>query len=258
MSPGARTDRAVATITIDRRFTGPADSGNGGYTAGRLAVAVSAATRTHAVRVRLRQPPPLGAAMQVQPADAEPGSMRLLLGGALIAEAVPAALDADPVEPVPAAAAAAAETSYAGLTRHPFPRCFTCGTDREPGDALLLRPGRIEHGRTACTWLPDESLTDHGSRHVRAEFVWAALDCPGGWTADIEGRPMVLGTMTAQVDAPVEVGERHVVMGQLLGQEGRRTLTASTVYDSDGRVAGRAAHVWVTVDVTSLRQGRSV
>ena len=30
-------------------------------------------------------------------------------------------------------------------------------------------------------------------------LVWAALDCPGGWSAGIAGRPMVLGTMTARV-----------------------------------------------------------
>ncbi|MDP9444360.1 MAG: hypothetical protein M3P83_08435, partial [Actinomycetota bacterium] len=208
-----------------------------------------------AVRVRLRQPPPLETPMSVVVDEDPAGAMRLLFGGALIADAAPAALDAQPVEAVTPGAAEGAEASYPGLTQHPFPTCFTCGPQRGDGDGLRLRPGRLHDGRTACTWVPHFSLAGGDGRHVRDEFVWAALDCPGGWTADLAGRPLVLGTITAQVDASAEVGERHVVMGRLLGQEGRRTFTATTVYDSDGRVVGRAEHTWVAVDPRTFADG---
>ena len=58
-------------------------------------------------------------------------------------------------------------------------------------------------GRYAATWVP---------REASVPLVWAALDCPGGWSAGIAGRPMVLGTMTAGcTPCPSPVGEAHVV-----------------------------------------------
>ena len=59
---------------------------------------------------------------------------------------------------------------------------------------------------------------------------------------------MVLGSMTARLEAVPAIGEPHVVMGQAVATEGRRTTTASTLYDSDGRIVGVAEHVWVSVD----------
>ena len=59
---------------------------------------------------------------------------------------------------------------------------------------------------------------------------------------------MVLAGMTARVDALPVIGEQHVVVGLARGQEGRKTFTASTLYDADGRVVACAEHVWVAVD----------
>lgn len=252
-------------LTIARRFSGPRDSANGGYTGGVLAAAFLAGHHDHpdhqdhpdhtdrrddadqgAVEVTLRKPPPLDTEMLLR---ADPDATTLSLGAQLVAQARAGALAAEPVDAVTLAAAREAETSYAGLTVHPFVTCFTCGPEREPGDGLRLAPGRLGDGRTACTWTPDKALAaDDEPTAVRPEFVWAALDCPGGWTTDIAGRPMVLGRITAQVYAPAEIGERHVVMGRLLGEDGRKTFTATTLYDSDGRVVARAEHVWVAVD----------
>jgi hypothetical protein len=234
-------------ITLGRRFSGPPGSANGGYTAGVLAAEfVRDREGVAAVEVTLRRPPPLDTALQLR-RTVETAS--LWHGEDMVAEAREGELTADPVDAVTLADACEAETSYVGLTDHPFPTCFTCGPDRDPGDALRLFPGRLSDGRTACTWTPDKSLADTDEPpHVRPEFVWASLDCPGGWSADVEGRPMVLGRITAVVYAPAEVGERHVVMGRLLGREGRKTFTATTLYDSDGRVVARAQQVWITVD----------
>jgi len=171
----------------------------------------------------------------------------LLHDDQVVAEAEVVEVDIESVDSVSFADAREAEQSYAGLRSHPFPTCFTCGPDREPGDGLRLAPGPVPGRRTACTWTPDPSLGDDEGR-VHTEFVWAALDCPGGWTADLQGRPMVLGRITAQIDEVPRVGERLVVMGRLLAEEGRKTRTATTVYDSDGRVVARAEHVWIAVD----------
>ena len=80
-----------------------------------------------------------------------------------------------------------------------------------------------------------------------ARLVWAALDCPGGWSATWSGRPMVLGRMTAAVDACPAVGDPCVVVGRRLRDERRKTFTATTAYDADGRVLGRAEAAWIAL-----------
>ena len=74
------------TITIDRRYRGPLHSGNGGYTAGRLAAFVDGPAE-----VTLRLPPPLDRPLAVAEED---GRVLLLDGEALVAEARPGAPDA--------------------------------------------------------------------------------------------------------------------------------------------------------------------
>jgi hypothetical protein len=258
----------LTTLAVPPRFAGPPSSANGGYLAGRLAAHVP----THgAVQVTLRVPPPLDTPMTV---ERDGDGVRLTTGDRLVAEAAPAALDVDVVEPVAFATAREAATRYGGLEDHPFPHCFVCGPAREPGDGMRLFPGRLDDraDTVAAAWVPDASLgTDHGeagadgsagegltpaaggdAAEAAEEFVWAALDCPGGWAVDLTGRPMVLGRMTCQVDEIPRVGEQCVVMGRVLGQEGRKTFTTTTAYDTDGRVLGRAHAVWIAVDPATL------
>ncbi|MGH8966511.1 MAG: hypothetical protein ACRDXB_14460, partial [Actinomycetes bacterium] len=203
-----------------------------------------------AVEVTLRRPPPLEVAMQVQHAEAA----TLLTDGELrIAEARVVDLDLHHVEPVGGDEAKAAEAGFPGLRDHPFPTCFTCGTARAEGDGLRIFPGPV-HDRMAALWTPHPNLREHPGdlpeepARVGLETAWAALDCVGGWAGDMAGRKMVLGRITAQVDALPTVGEPHVVVGASLGQEGRKTFTASALYDRHGRIVARAQHVWIAID----------
>ncbi len=230
------------TILIGERFCGPDNSGNGGYTAGLLALRVGANAASGGAVVTLRQPPPLERPLSVVADDA--GLFQVFDGATLVADVARTSLDVDAVAPVPAEEARAAEESYAGLSAHPFPRCFVCGPERS--DGLRLAPGPIAPGATACTWVPDASLPVADGR-VAPQVVWAALDCPGGWTGDIVGRPMVLGRMAAAVASLPEVGEPCVVVGQRLGGEGRKMWTATTAYGSDGRELGRAHATWIAI-----------
>lgn len=230
---------------IDRRFRGPTSSGNGGYTAGLLAAALSP---TATVEVVLRHPPPLDTDLALQ---LHGGGATLSVHDQVVATARSVDETPQPVPAVDVRTAAAAELAYAGGHDHPFPECFVCGPRRTPGDGLLLAPGRIAPGRTACTWTPDPSLGQDGV--VGAVFVWAALDCPGGWTADLAGRPLVLGSMTAQVEQLPRTGQPYLVVGAHRGDEGRKTYTASTVYDTAGRRLARAEATWIAVDPSEFR-----
>ncbi|NDL58197.1 hypothetical protein F7O44_14055 [Phytoactinopolyspora sp. XMNu-373] len=223
------------TLTIGRRFRGPSTSGNGGYVASLVAAGLGVDVAT----VTLRIPPPLDVELRVLDG---PEGLLLVDGDTTVAEGVPAAeAELEAVAPVPADDAREASASYPGLQRHPFPECFVCGTERAPGDGMRLFPGRLGDGRTACVWTVEPDVAKD------PRFVWAALDCPGGWSAPIEGRPMVLGRMTARVADVPEAGEKCVVMGLLIGSEGRKTWTATTAYGADGRELGRAHSTWIRV-----------
>jgi hypothetical protein len=43
------------------------------------------------------------------------------------------------------------------------------------------------------------------------------------------------------------VGQPHIVVGRLLAEQGRKTRTATSLYDG-GRLVGRAEHTWIVVD----------
>lgn len=250
----------MTELIVPQRFCGPPDSGNGGWTAGALAALDSAdcpddrSASWPAIEVSLRQPPPLDTPMQVTEED---GTFTAAFGGAVIATAHRVQRELAEVEPVDPASAAAATASYPGHAFHPFPTCFACGTAREEADGLRIFPGAVatEDGeRVAAPWTPHPSLAEDwhtyvdDTRRVSVASTWAALDCIGGWAGDLSERLMVLGRMTARVDALPVVGEPHVVVGEGRGQDGRKTFTASTLYDADGRVVATAEHIWFAVD----------
>jgi hypothetical protein len=241
------------TITIDARYNGPPDSGNGGYVAGRLAEALLHATGSPAVgpgtpwvEVTLRTPPPLDTTLTeaVDGRHLNAFADEVLVGEARILDDPPP--QATPVEPVDLARATHAETSYLGLTTHPFPTCWVCGPSRPEHDGYDLRPGTVDGDRTACTWTVGENAAEPAGA-VSGAAMWAALDCPGGWTALQGDAVLVLGRMAAQVSAVPVVGETCVVMGRLIGNDGRKSFTATTVYGADGTLLAQAVATWITI-----------
>lgn len=240
-------------LTIPRRYCGPPESGNGGWVSGTLAALLPRTGELPGATVRLSAPPPLDRPLTValDEPDAVTGgaSLRLLDGDLLVASAAAApAPDGDLPPGADLEEARAAEERYEGLVDHPFPTCFACGTGREPGDALCLRPGPLADGtgRYAAVW----SVPADGADEA---LVWAALDCPGGWSAGIAGRPMVLGTMAAVALSLPEPGAPHVVTAWQRGAQGRRHLSGSALHAPDGTLLARAEATWVAVDPAAVR-----
>ena len=244
----------MASFVIPARFNGPPESGNGGWTSGRVAAELPAPnTGPYAVSVRLRTPPPLDRLLVVSAGgEGDEGgeggerAIRVHDGSVLVATAVAAPAVQGPLEPpVSYADAVASGASYEGLADHPFPTCYSCGTART--DGLSLRPGRVagRAGAYAAAWTPAE---------VSPEIVWAALDCPGGWAGGVAEHPMVLGTMTATISALPEAGEPHVVMAWRRGSQGRKHHTGTALYAAgSGRLLARADATWITVDPSTVR-----
>jgi hypothetical protein len=220
-------------MLIPARFNGPPGSGNGGWSAATFATAAGARLGGPAFEVTLRVPPPLETSLSWAH-----GAV-LAPDGTRVAEV--AAVDG--VGPAVAAAsygdALAAAAAYPGLVDHPFPGCYVCGPDRAEGDGLRIFPGRLPDGRTAAPWT---APTD-----VRAETMWAALDCPGGWAVLGAGRVYVLGRIAAAVEALPEPGAACVVVGVGDAAQGRKAQVRSTVYGPDGRALATARATWIAV-----------
>jgi hypothetical protein len=221
------------SIVIQRRFRGPARSGNGGYTCGLVAGLLDADT----VEVTLRLPPPLDRPLLVERAD---DTVRVLDGDVLVAEARATDLELEPPEPVTFADAVALAASRPDDPEHPFPGCFVCGPGRDEGDALRLVPTPTGDGRVVAPWRPSE---------VAHPFLWASLDCPGAYAVNPDGARgiTVLGRLTARVLETPAPGDECVVVAWPLGGDERR-LQAGTALFRDGRVLAEARAVWFPVD----------
>jgi hypothetical protein len=234
-------------IWIDRRFHGPPDSGNGGYTCGVVAAEVDGPAE-----VTLRLPPPLETPLRIEPTG--DGGVRAFDGDALVAEGARRGEDLgidvpDPVAIADAEAAGADAWFAHHSEEHPFPTCFVCGPRREHGDGLHILVGPLD-GRheSADAWTPAPELAD-GDGAVRPEFVWAALDCSGGigsFGEDLAGgNPYVLGRLAVSIRGPVHAGEPHAVLGWRVGRDGRKLAAGSAIYAADGELVGLGRATWI-------------
>lgn len=228
-------------MRIPARHMGPPGSANGGVACGRLAAYLA----DDVAEVTLRKPPPLDTDLRV---EVGADGVRLWDGEAVVAEARPGSVDVEPPPAVDLATARAAAAHYAGLTIHPFPGCFVCGTDRAPPDGLGLRPGPVGADHVAAVWTPAADAHDA----VEPAMVWAALDCPGGWAEDLPGRPMVLGRMSLRLLDLPEPGQPHVVQGWVVERDGRRTYTGSSLRTANGRLLAVAQQTWIAVQIDQI------
>lgn len=251
------------TITIEPRFNGPPESGNGGYTCGRLAAFVDAP----AVEVTLRLPPPLGRELVVERDGggeaARAPSARLLDDGALVAEArAVESVDAE-APPPPAREDASEAESHSGFLDpdlHPFPTCFVCGPLRDPGDGLRIFAGPTEGERFAvgvapdqlfaANWTPDPSLAADDSGTLPPELVWAALDCPTSAPVfndphDPDFRPIVLARLATRILRPVGVGEPHTISSWAIERDGRKRHSGAALRDAGGELLALARALWI-------------
>jgi hypothetical protein len=211
-------------MTIPGRFNGPPGSGNGGYAAGVFA-------QGKPYEVTLRLPPPLDTPLSL--ADGQIHAP----DGAVVAELSPAEDVTTLVPPVDYPEAVRVSAGYEGFAEHPFPECYVCGPRRE--DGLRIFPGRTGDTGTAAPWrVPSD---------VSTATVWAALDCPGGWTIIGTGRPYVLGRIAVRVDRVPDPGAECVVVGALALAQGRRALVHTTLYGPDGAELARARATWVAL-----------
>jgi hypothetical protein len=218
-------------LMVDARHNGPPRSGNGGWTSGLIAAFVTDGVP----EVTLHKPPPLEVALKVLP-----GAHGLRVvdpSNTVIATARGRAAAIEPVPPVTLTAAIQAASRYPGHGTHHFPTCFVCGPQRP--DGLRIFPGHLHEGGTAAIFDVREEID--------AVTVWAALDCPGGWTVITGEHPWVLGRMAVAIDEVPKAGERCVVVGREVRRERRKALVRTTLYGERGGLAARAEATWIAL-----------
>ena len=262
------TAATAAELTIPARFNGPARSGNGGYTAGALAERVPDADLP-GVEVTLRQPPPLDMPMSVHLLESDPratGADRgAVLRRPLVAEARLVDAELEPVDGVETADRRGRDAALPGAGRPPVPdllrvrrrtapRATGCGSS--PAGRRRPRPRRVavgaapEHGGSS-------DLVDDGCSAVGVAVTWAALDCVGGWSEDLAGRPMRA--------RPDDRPRRRAARGRRAARRGRPAPAAATAASrspparSTTPTAGSwpaAEHTWIAGRPGRLQLGR--
>lgn len=228
----------MTTLIVESRYCGPPACANGGYFAGLLASHTAAS-----VQVRLEQPIPLQVPLELR--HAADGAIECEHHGQVIARAQPLVLDLQVPQPPDYLQALEASRHFVGFTQHAFPGCFVCGTERARGDGLRIFAGTLS-GRelVAATWVPDLSLSA-GDGKVRAQFMTAALDCPGYFAARSDGVPMLLGEFSAHVDRCVHVDESCILIGWRIAVSGRKYQVGTALFDEEGNLCARARALWI-------------
>jgi hypothetical protein len=236
---------AAATITVSRRFNGPQESGNGGYTSGVLAGHLG----NGPVEVSLRSPVPLDEPLELVSGGE---ALQALHGETLVAEARPLPeLEIEiPAAVTPEEARRAAE-NYRAPSDGLFSNCFVCGRARE--DSFEVFAGQVEGREVVATpWTPPVWTAD-GEGEVRPEFIWSVLDCPTYFACHLEGELTLsmLVRQRAEVLVPVAAGEEHVVMAWPIEQEGRKRLAGAAVLSASGETLAVAEALMIEPRSTS-------
>ena len=232
--------RVADRVVIERRFRGPPDSGNGGYSCGLLARSLE----PRQVEVTLRLPPPLERAMSIEPDD---GEVVMRDGEALVAEAHAIEdFELEVPDPIGVEEARAAREASPLHQHHPFPDCFVCGPHRHTGDGLCIVCGPNGSGLVAAPWEVDNSVANAGGT-VRPEIVWAALDCPGGLAGILSPDlgVCVLGRLAARIHGSIEPGMNCVAIGWPIDRDGRKFHAGSAIFSEGGDLLADARATWI-------------
>src|SRR5262249_1894556 len=106
----------------------------------------------------------------------------------------------------------------------------------------------------AASWTPDPTLAAADGL-VATEFLWAALDCPTGYASNHDGEsgnfertPILLGRMSARIEARPRPGERCVITSWEAGRDGRKRLAEAAVFGERGTLLAAARATWIAVD----------
>jgi hypothetical protein len=229
-------------VEIREGLNGPPASGQGGYVCGLVSGLLSGPAE-----VSLRAPTPVGKPLQLERTAT---GAELRDGETLIAEGRSIdALGGEGPEPVGAEEAERARGRFEAAHESVFGHCFVCGTVREDSQRVWAGPVD-DRSRVATPWTPSDDWLGDGAGAVRAEFVWAVLDCPPWFAVHLDRPPTtsMLVRLAVQSERAVQMGEPHVIVSSPISVEGRKQLAAAAVFTGAGDLCARGEALMIEVD----------
>jgi hypothetical protein len=200
------------------------------------------------VEVTLRAPIPLDRALQVGLRD---GAVDLRDGETLIAEARTATLDLEAPGPVSWEVAEACSRVGGSDAQSDFNHCFACGRGHGPKEGLRVWASAVPGRDMVAAALVADPVHGDADGFLPAPLLWAAIDCPGAIAVGAsQSRMMLTGRMLGEVTGRVRTGERAIVVGWPLGEDGRKLYSGTAIYNQAGELAARARITWIL-----LKQG---
>jgi len=168
--------------------------------------------------------------------------------GSLVAEGRPTQLDLELPEPVSFETATRASAGYVDFVSIPTrgASCAVrCVARRGPG----LASSRAR-SRESASWRrrggPRRPVRRRG--RARPELVWASLDCPSWFGTRLRGASTkILWAIGRPDPAPAPLGGTLRRRGWAIGQEGRRILCGSALFDASGACLASARATWIEV-----------
>ncbi len=243
----------IETIRIAKRFNGPHDSGNGGYCAGLVAQLLPNAD---AVEATLRAAIPLDQTLRLHPTTegvdvmTDDASTRILIMSLRRTH-----LETPDIKSPGLEAATVASATYRNPEDHVLPNCFVCGPARAEGDGLrifpdwLKEPSGLDNPNSfpivAAPWRPTAELADSTGR-IGAEFIWAALDCPGAFAIDKE--PILLGRMSAKIIKRPTPEAPLIAVAWSRGQDRRKHFAGSALFTKAGALLAFSEQTWIQIE----------
>jgi len=231
-------------IRVEHWFQGPTGSGQGGWTAQKLAEAIG-----EPVTVSIRRPIPLDTDMHVVTVHDD----WHLVDPNQPGEPVLIASLWDPTyadtAPVSVTAAAEARTRFPLTHDHPVPVCFSCGVE---ADAMRVHSGELDDGRWATDWtVPTWAVDQYG--HVDPGVLWAAIDCAQAWYAGNAGgrRHAVTVQLAVEMLGQLEPGETYALVAwngtYPTSWDGRKRGAGGAVFANDGTCVARSSSFWIAI-----------
>ncbi|MEW2389650.1 hotdog fold domain-containing protein [Streptomyces venezuelae] len=251
-STDVRVGRAEAgeVLTVPASHQGYPGVAFGGYVAGLLAARARAGT----VRVDFRAATPVSAPVRMTELP-DGGAQLTGEAGAVLATATPVpdlpvsgAPDTPSWDQAAAAAEAFRRARPTGLGADgTVVDCFGCGP-RPPGRGLrqccMPVPGRDV---VATAWTAHPAFADARGL-MRAELLWAVLDCPTAWAGVHVGglRPgAVTASLTATLLRPVVAGEDHITYAWPISSAGRKHTMGAAVTTARGELCATGEALWI-------------
>ena len=237
----------MPNLTINSKFNGPPNSGNGGYCCGTFAATLGSSHETP-IEVTLKSPPPLDEPLQAKPTAT---GIEIFHGEVPVAAVKTGQLKIDYPAPPTLEEAIEASKHYVGFGDHPFPSCFVCGPARHTGDGLCIYPGpTADRSQVAAPWQPYQELADDNGM-VRPEYIWSALDCPSYFGTFIEHDRIValLGRMTLQIlSKNIPADQPYIVTAWPGEHDGRKRYGGSALFSLEGECLALSRGTWILLN----------